>query len=96
VLTQSVNSPGPVENLEKRLNLTDIGVIISLVISALTCAFTFGVMWRDVQENNRFRLESEKEKVELYKDISSIKTSVQYLVDRDKEQREINRQRGGL
>lgn len=77
-----------------KLTLAEIGVIASLLISLVTGAFTFGVLYGQVQENTKFRLTAQADMTEMREDIASIKTYVQYLVDRDKEQRDINRERG--
>ena len=80
--------------LRGKLTLTEIGLIISLVLSGFTAAFTFGVIYGEVRENTRFREASQRDITTMKEDIASIKTSVQHLVDSTKEDREYHREGG--
>lgn len=73
---------------QAKLTLTDIGVIFSILASVITGAFVFGVLYGQVAENTKFRVEASKELVDQGKDLASIKTSVDYIVKTIDENRQ--------
>ena len=75
------------------MTLADVGVVVALVASIINAGFVFGVLYSQVAENTQFRKDMQPTLIEQTKDIASIKTSLEYLVDRDKEawRKEANR-----
>ena len=92
-MTTPTSPVAQINELKGKLTITEIGVILSLLLSVITGAFTFGVMYGEVRENTRFREQSQRDITMMKEDISSIKTSVQHLVDAQKEDRQYHRER---
>jgi hypothetical protein len=86
-MSQVAPTNSDIRDIRGKLTLAEVGVIASLMISVVTGGFTFGVLYGQVTENTKFRESSQLELKRQGEDIAAIKTSVQYLVDRDKEHR---------
>jgi preprotein translocase subunit SecF len=67
-----------------------MGLLVTLLTSVLTAGYVFGYLQGQVSENTEFRKSSQLELKMQGQDIAAIKTSVEYLVERDKEQRQRN------
>lgn len=76
-----------VREIRGKLTLAEIGVIASLLTSLVTGAFVFGVMYGQVSENTKFRESAAGELKDQGETLASIKTSVDFLVEQNKEMR---------
>lgn len=88
------NSPPDTDEIRRmsgKLTLAEIGVIFSLLMSIVTGSFVFGVMYGQVSENTKFREVAMRDMLTTREDIASIKTSVEYLVEDNKDNRSSKR-----
>lgn len=71
-----------------KVSRVEWGVIASLLISALTLAFTFGVLYGDVQRHER-RIEAVEQKQDgMAESLARIDANVSFLAEQAREQRQ--------
>ncbi len=86
-MSGEINHVG-ISQLRQGMTLSDVGVIAALLTSVITASFVFGVMYGQVAENTEFRKSVQPTLNKQAEDLASIKTSLEYLVERDKEARQ--------
>lgn len=76
-----------VARVARSLTLTEIGVIFSLAVSALTGAFTFGVLYGQVNSNTDRINKVELVTAETTRKLERIDANVSFLAELAREQR---------
>lgn len=82
-----MNNQEAITEVKAKLNLTEVGVIISLICSFTVAVFTAGIMYAQVQ-NNTDRIEDMEPKVDKIElRLERIDANLQFLSDLAREER---------
>lgn len=85
-----MNNQEAITEVRAKLNLTEIGVIISLVCSFTVAVFTAGIMYAQVQ-NNTDRIQEMEPKVDQVQiRLERIDANLEFLTDLAKRERGID------
>lgn len=76
------------EEVRKSLTLTEVGVIFSIGLSAITGVFTLGVIYGQVQQNSSDIKEIKPKVEDITVRLERIDTNVEYLTEQAREARQ--------
>ncbi len=85
------NTFEPQTAMERGMKRAEWGVIVSLIMSMMTAAWSVGVVWQTVQEHDRRLLAAESKLDTITMRIERIDANVTFLADRAREDRESRR-----